>query len=427
MAKWKKLNPETGEYEEIANSGSSNNGGIVSKDTIGVEDAYTTYQIPDIATSSSAVYWGTTYILNNLLAGDVITTRRQHNGQGNIISGDGTDLTSQIVWTNFIDGILTLTQDYAEVLVSCVTDYEYMATVSKRTADMMNRPAVNGEFIPTISDNEKSTLKVLSSDKIRTDYGMDIQKAKEALSGGVWIALGDSYTKYAEGYFRALADKYGMIYDDQGKVSSTICGDTTGNKGFSPFWSRLDNFITNYTGDGQTIDGVVYTAEDVKLITFMGGANDGSGTDTWLGAPFSKDTMYIYGSCNYMFTKLVETFPNAQIIVILQPANYNQSVANITTDEDAVKVGFTNLAEIQNYSDYEYSQHVMCRKEKAIKECAERLGLHIVDCIFSWYNVVNPTHRAKYWNADKIHLSGDGSAALADKLDKEGILSVFGK
>lgn len=427
MAVWKKLNPETGEYEEIANSGSSNSGGIVSKDTVGVEDAYTTYQIPDIATSTSAVNWGTTYHLTNLIAGDVITTRRSYNGQGNIISGDGTDLTSQIVWSEYLNGTLTLTQDYTDISVSCATDYEYMATVRKRTANMMNRPAVNGEFVPTISDDEVSTLKTFSSEKIREDYGMDVLKAKDTLSGGVWIALGDSYTKYAESYFRALADKYGMIYDDQGKVSSTICGDTTGNKGFSPFWSRMDNFITNYTGDGQTIDDVVYTADDVKLITFMGGANDGAGTETFIGSPTSKDTNYIYGSCNYMFAKLVETFPNAQVIVILQPANYNQSVANITTDEDAVKVGFTDLAELQSYSDYEYSQHIMCRKEKAVKECAERLGLHIVDCIFNWYNVVNPTQRAKYWNTDKIHLSGTGSKALANKLDKDGILAVFGK
>ena len=30
---------------------------------------------------------------------------------------------------------------------------------------------------------------------------MDVQKARSALSGGVWIALGDSYTVYAEPYF----------------------------------------------------------------------------------------------------------------------------------------------------------------------------------------------------------------------------------
>ena len=65
-------------------------------------------------------------------------------------------------------------------------------------------------------------------------------------------------------------------------------------------------------------------------------------------------------------------------------------------------------------------------KEKAVMECAKRFGIHIVDCIFDWYSVVNPTQREKYWNSDKIHLSSAGTAALAEKLEREGILKVFG-
>ena len=106
----------------------------------------------------------------------------------------------------------------------------------------------------------------------------------------------------------------------------------------------MNTFISNYTGNGQTIDGNTYTANDVKLITFMGGANDGFGKDTWLGSPTSKDTNYIYGAFNYMFCKLVEEFPNAEIIVILQPANNNYKVSSITNDEGAQTVGFDNLA-----------------------------------------------------------------------------------
>ena len=425
MAIWKELNTTTGQYEAIP--GAFNSGDIGQMDTVGVYDAYTTHSMSDVADAMSVGATMTTYTVSGLIAGDIVKTKRRYNGQNNIIrDGDGNDLTSLITWNNYVNGTFTLDKPYATLSIQCVNGAESEATVTKRAANMMTRPAVGAEFVPTIADAEKSTLKTLSSKKIRTDYGMDVIKAKEQLSGGVWIALGDSYTVYADSCFRALAEKDGMIYDGQGKTSSSVCGDNTGSKGFSPFWSRMDGFIRNYTGDGQTIDDKVYTANDVKLITFMGGANDGHGGDTWIGKPNSKDTNYICGSCNYIFGKLCENFPNARIIVILQPANYNKAVSDITTDDGAVTVGFSNLAELQTHTDYEYSQYAMVRKEKAIKECAERFGLTIVDCIFDWYNVINPVHRATYWNSDKIHLSSAGSQALTDKLDKDGILKIFG-
>lgn len=425
MAVWKKLNPETGEYEPVENA-ESGVGGIKAKDTIGVADAYTTYPMAEVADSVFVGSSSTTYTVTGLIKGDTVTTKRSYNGENNIIKdSDGNNLTGSIKWTEYVYGTFVLDKDYAKLTVQCHNGYESHATVIKRTANMKSRPAVNGEFVPTIADNEVSTIKTLSSDKIRADYGMDVEKVKAALSGGVWIALGDSYTVYADSYFKALAEKYGMAYDGQGKVSSTVCGDEGGNKGFSPFWQRMNSFIANYTGGGQTIDNVVYTADDVKLITFMGGANDGFGRDTWLGSHTSMDTNYIYGACNYMFRKLHESFPNARIICILQPANYSD-VMNYTDDATAQTLGFASLAELQKWDVYSFGQYKMETKERAVKECAERFGIHIVDCIFDWYSVVNPAQRAKYWNADKIHLSNAGSAALAEKLDREGILKVFG-
>ena len=427
MAVWKKLNPETGEYEEIPNSGTGG-GGIDQKDTIGIADAYTTYPMADIADSASVGSSMTTYTVTGLIKGDSITMKRSHNGQGGILTdGDGNSLTGSIKWTEYVYGTFVLDKDYATLKVQNHNGYESEATVRKRTADMMKRPAVNGEFVPTISDTEKTTLKTLSSAKIREDYGMDVEKAKAVLSGGVWIALGDSYTVYADSFFKALAEKYGMVYDGQGKVSSTVCGDNTGSKGFAPFHNRMDGFIANYTGNGQTINGATYTAEDVKLITFMGGANDGFGKSSWIGdSPTSMDTMYLYGACNYMFRKLHENFPNARIICILQPANYSDAM-NYTDDATAQTLGFASLAELQTWDVYSFGQYKMECKEKVVMECAKRFGIHIVDCIFDWYSVVNPTQRAKYWNTDKIHLSAAGSEALAEKLDREGILELFGK
>lgn len=424
MAIWKKLNPETGEYEPIENSDSG--GGIAAMDTLGVADAYTVFPMADVADSVTVGSTMTTYTLSGLIEGDTVTMKRSYNGEGGIIKADGTDITAKVVWSNYVYGTLTLDRAYGQLVVRNHTGYEECATVIKRTPDMMTRPAVNGEFVPTVSDAEKSSIKTLSSRKLREDYGMDAQKARSALSGGVWIALGDSYTVYAEPYFKALAEKYGMIYDGQGKVSSSVCGDNTGNKGFAPFHSRMDKFIASYTGAGQTIDGVTYTAGDVKLITFMGGANDGFGRENWLGSPTSMDTMYLHGACNYMFRRLHESFPNARIICILQPANYSDKM-EYSDDATAQALGFASLAELQTWDIYSFGQYKMETKERAVKACAERFGIRIVDCIFDWYSVVNPTQRAKYWNTDKIHLSAAGSQALAEKLDREGILEIFGK
>lgn len=446
MGVWKKLNTETNTYEVIPNSGNSSGGSIEGISIVSTENCtnnYITKQISEVATniqadtqadgSSKSGY--TRYTLTNLKKGTILRVVVGWNADNAIFFYDGSNsLNNSSVLSNYNNTVycrdLTLTQDY---------DTFYVATQTSKTTEHPNYciiiyiptkyqeyPQYRGSFIPTVGD-VINDVEVLSNAQLMQYLGYDITgaKAKANLEGGVWIGFGDSYTVYADSLFREVAGKYGMIYDGQGKVSSTVCGDASGNKGFSPFWSRMDNFIASYTGDGQTIDDVVYTADQVKLITFMGGANDGAGTDTWLGKPFSKNTNYIYGSLNYMFNKLIENFPNATIIVILQPANYHNKVSSITTDEDAQKVGLTDLAELQAFSDYEYSQYLMFRKEKAVKECAERFGLPIVDCIFDWYNVINPTHRNLYWNTDEIHLTDLGSKKLAEKLEKK-MREIFG-
>lgn len=441
MAVWKKLNPETGAYEEIPNAGS---GGILeAKDSHLVSGARVTVNIADVAVSavnghinnngvavesSGSAY--KVYEISGVKKDDVVYIPTSNGASGMV--GDGTALLTSKLKKEYHDNYSWVSytfaadKDYAKLFVS-----QHIATAEAHGACTLEYavhnvwPSFAGQYVPVVADEERNNIKVLSSEKIRADYGMDFLKAREALSGGVWIALGDSYTVYADNNFKALAEKYGMAYDGQGKVSSTVCGDEGGNKGFSPFWKRMDGFIANYTGSGQTIDGATYTADDVKLITFMGGANDGFGKDTWLGSRTSMDTNYIYGSCNYIFRKLRENFPNASIICILQPANFSDEM-NYTDDATAQTLGFASLAELQTWDIYSFGQYKMETKERAVKECAERFGIHIVDCIFDWYSVVNPTHRSTYWSTDAIHLSSAGTAALAEKLDREGILKVFG-
>lgn len=435
-----------GKGETIAiNTGSSGDSVLTLKNTIDCLNTYTTKKISELATSTekgknalgNASTNYTRYKLENLKKGTRLQIIVNYNADNTPFFYDGTNnLTSSSKLSNNSNytvyyRYLTLDKDY---------DVFYVCTFTSKTeanpnyciityipTQYQNYPYYKNSFVPTLG-NKVNDLETLSNYELSKDLGYDItgQKAKEKLQGGVWIGFGDSYTVYADSYFKSLATKYGLIYDGQGKVSSTICGDAGGNKGFAPFWQRMNTFISNYTGNGQTVDGNTYTANDVKLITFMGGANDGFGKDTWLGSPTSKDTNYIYGSLNYMFSKLAENFPNAEIIVILQPANYNYKVSSITNDEGAKTVGFASLAELQALTDYEYSQHAMVRKEKCVKEITEKFGFHIVDCIFNWYNVVNPTHRKLYWNTDKIHLTALGSSELAKDVDKK-IIKVFGK
>lgn len=377
----------------------------------------------------------TRYTLSNVKKGTTLRVLVGWNADNAIFFYDGTNsLNDSSTLKNYDNTIyyreLTLTQDYDVFYVATHTEKTTAnpnyCTIKHIPTKYQNYPQYGGSFVPTVG-NIVNDVETLSNAELVQYLGYDLTgaKAKANLQGGVWIGFGDSYTVYADTYFKEIATKYGMIYDGQGKVSSTVCGDGGGNKGFAPFWQRMDTFISKYTGSGQTIDSQTYSANDVKLITFMGGANDGFGKDSWLGSETSMDTNYVYGALNYIFNKLRSTFPNAQIITILQPANYYDTM-NYTTDETAQTLGFKNLAELQTWDIYSFGQYKMEVKQRAVKKVSERFGVPIVDCIFDWYTVTNPTHRTKYWNADKLHLTSEGSMDLANKLDKK-IAEVFGK
>lgn len=213
--------------------------------------------------------------------------------------------------------------------------------------------------------------------------------------GGVMIALGDSYTAMGSSYFSAFAEKHGLVCDNRGLASSTIAGSEDGTTvGYHAFWIRLDSAISEYQADGgYTIDDTAYTPEDVKLITFMGGANDWYTVDAdqgidRLGDAESEDKEQLYGACKYIFSTLLAAFPNADIVVILQPSSPSKG----------------------NYA--------MWLKEGIVREMAEMHGLPICDCIFEWHNPSNPTEASTYWADDGLHMTGAGNQAIFDKLEK---------
>lgn len=238
-------------------------------------------------------------------------------------------------------------------------------------------------------------------------------------SGGVGLFIGDSYTAYLNAKLSEFATKHGLVADNRGLASSTIAGSADGvTVGYHAFWVRLDEAIAEYQA-GKTIDGNSYTCDDVKLITFMGGANDWATVNDTLnrfgeGAnETNKETLY--GALNYIFTTLLNTFPNADIVVILQPVFPTKTVP--TTESGATDVGFSSLAQAQEMTDMQYSVYYHNRKQVIVKEMAERVGLPVCDCCFAWHNPINPTEKAKYWQDDG-HLKDAGNVELIDDLEK---------
>lgn len=219
-----------------------------------------------------------------------------------------------------------------------------------------------------------------------------IDKVK-VYDGGLMITLGDSYTSYLNTFFDTFATKHGLVQKNVGLASSKIARpEGAGQDTIKSFVTRLDELIASFPlkiGDKQ------YTLSDVKLITFMGGANDWTTVDASknidrIGNKYSTDVGQLYGACKYIFGKLLSTFPTSDIVVILQPNN--------------LKSDGIDMAE-------------MWTKETAVKECAEMYSLPICDCCFNFYSPMDPNELSKYWQSDKLHLTSDGHQALIDKLE----------
>ena len=253
--------------------------------------------------------------------------------------------------------------------------------------------------------------------------------ARARLSGKVMIAIGDSYTaKWPSGggaKLEALAAKYGMIFDNRGVKGATIC--VRPDDDYRRLYKITDTVVSDYT-NGKTISGTAYYADDVAVITFMGGANDDPAPAEWIGDGLhNTENTLIYGSLNHIFSALQETFTNAKIICITQPANYASSASGIATDARAQALGFDSLAEAQEMSDAQITSFFMFQKETAVYNCAVAYGLPIVDMFHEFPSVHNPENRSTYWaNGDALHLSQAGYAIIANAIDRK-IVELFGQ
>lgn len=244
------------------------------------------------------------------------------------------------------------------------------------------------------ADNDGSARQAVLTYDGKRLYPVNMQDQRQdkikVYDGGVMLTLGDSFTAMMNvNYFDPFAAKHGLVQDNRGLVSSTIAGSADGTTvGYHAFWVRMDEAIAQYQADGgYTIGDTAYTAADVKLITFMGGANDWytmTGDINRIGDIQSEDKEQLYGALKYIFPTLQTAFPNADIVVILQP--------------------FGN-------------GYPMRLKEGIVREIAEMYGIPICDCAFEWYSQSNPTDLSTYWQSDELHLTAAGHQAVIDKLE----------
>lgn len=243
------------------------------------------------------------------------------------------------------------------------------------------------------ADNDGSAREAVLTYQGKRLYPINYKKQRldmiKVYDGGLMITIGDSYTAYLNSFFDTFAAKHGLVQKNVGLASSKIARpEGEGQDSIKSFVTRLDELIDSFP---ITVNGKEYSISDVKLVTFMGGANDWTTVDDThdrIGNRYSTDVAQIYGATKYCFQTLQNTFPTADIICILQPNNANNS-------------------------DF----CVMELKENIVKECAEMFSLPICDCCFDFYSPSNPDELANYWNADKLHLSADGHQALIDKLE----------
>lgn len=276
---------------------------------------------------------------------------------------------------------------------------------------------IESGFMETYISEDFATavVRVLESDE---GVSTDEEEARNALNGKVMICLGDSYMVGMGGQLATLAAKYNMKIDNRGVVSSSICGDLNGNKGFSPMWNRADTIVSNYTS-GYVIDGNTYHASDVGIVAFMGGANDGFGISTWIGSGINEtDKEKIYGACNHIFDVLAGAFTGAKLICITQPSNYSRVTSSVTDNATAQTLGFDSLAQLQAMNDTQFSNYAMAVKERAVKDTAWTYGWHVIDMFTDFPTIFNPANKSAYWQNDKLHLNTSGYKLICDELDK---------
>lgn len=315
-----------------------------------------------------------------------------------------------------------LSENIAEVYICFYSETTYATTtrsvlICKRSEYDEGKDITYSEWICTDSDFADAMASI-----------NNVESSIDTLAGKVAIFLGDSYTAGMKSQLDTMCSNLGMVSDNRGVVSSTVSGTSVndGSIGLRPMWERADGIVSNYTS-GYNIDGITYTVDDVAVIVFMGGANDGFGPETWIGSGLNDTSMlHIYGATKHILNVLSETFTSAKVITVLQPSSYNRTVSSVTDEDSAKLMGFSSLEELQAMTDVEFSNYAMALKENAIEEVARAYQCPIIDCFHDYPSIFNSVNRSKYWNSDKLHLTTAGYYIITNRI-KDEIIKLYSK
>lgn len=282
-----------------------------------------------------------------------------------------------------------------------------------------NKPEYGEDYISYASTNKEVDSEFADAVKMVVNYSETSEGTKtepdfSPLAGKYGLHIGDSYT-YAmagsSGAFTSLDTSLGMAGAlNYGIVSSTIRdSDGTGYANRPMVCRVLNEGSMDTSGNTIVGDYVPMDRTDIGYITFMGGTNDSYGLESSVGTDIMDgNRAHIYGAMNLILQKLVESYPDVPIIVILQPP-----CANLDTDTSP------EGANVSKLSQYLNSVYKSQRKQKAVKEVTEVFSnaydnVYLVDCCFNWYSPMNSTELAKYWNSDLLHLTSAGYSEITN-------------
>lgn len=256
--------------------------------------------------------------------------------------------------------------------------------------------------------------------------GGDPDAAKAALTGKVLIAIGDSYTNLMGTQLNALCSKYGLILDKRAESGSAIRHTT--NPYHEPLVDKVDRMIQSYTDSGFTSGGITYTKDDVAVITFMGGWNDGPSAGV-IGTGINDTAITtVYGAVHHILYTLLKEFTKAKVICLTQPTNYSLSAASVvTTEAAAAALGFDSVAQAQLLDDMQFSSYCSARTQAAVRNVAVMYGCELIDMLYEMPPISNPANKSAYWRdpqTDKIHPSNAGLQLIANAIEKK-LLDLF--
>lgn len=344
---------------------------------------------------------GKKYVSNStLIQGNGLSNLQFFDKDDNIIcSSYDVDLTT-LEYTEVKNGEYTIT--YVSFIAPLNATYVVQIN-SERTLCLFDDFIGIGKF-PISNDIELN----LDSNKY---YIVDniLMKNLINMQNKTILCFGDSYTNYLAkegGYFAGLGQSFGANVKNYGIASSTIKNNSEGGSSYQPMVDRVDTLISENESD----------ADNIALITFMGGTNDSWGKTSSLGENiYDMSKGHIYGACHYIFRRLKEAFPNAKILVILQPSCANYKISDITDEEVVKSLGFTDLANAQQFTDLQLSVLKSQTKQNIVDEVAKFYSLDVLDCCRNWYSPLNSNELSTYWDTDYLHLTSAGNEDLTNR------------